>query len=135
MVWTSRSIRARYAILLFATAIQGLTPDQSDLASPRLLRLVLSTLLDSESDCGRAPTSIPIPSGEEDGVPREFFSTLGPDATPRVRPGTHRLPCVDILAVGLLDRPASPATHSLRRPDAVACGADRLILSLCRFQC
>jgi hypothetical protein len=130
-----RSMRAGYSILLVAMAIQGLTPDQSDLASSRLLRLVLSGLAGSRSDGGPAPSSIPTPRGQDDGVPGEICATVAAGVASRVRLDTGGPPHVHVLPVGILDHLTRSALHPLRRPRVVAWGADGLIPSLCRFRC
>jgi hypothetical protein len=131
-----RSTRAGFRILLVVMAIQGLTPDHSDLASSRLLRLVISGLVDSRSPDGApAPLPIPIPRGQEDGVPGEICATAAVHATLRVRLDVGGEPCVHPRPVGLVDRPSRSGCYLHSHPGAVVQGSAGLTLSLCRFLC
>jgi hypothetical protein len=130
------STRAGCCILLVAMAIQGLTPDQLNLASSWLLRLVLAEMVDSPSaDGDRAPSQTPSPLGQEDGAPDEIVSTVVHNATPRVRIDSDRWLPFDALPVDIRERPTRSALHSLHPPGVVVQGSDGLILSLCRLIC
>jgi hypothetical protein len=130
------STRAACCILLVAMAIQGLTPDQLNLSSSWLLRLVLAESGDSPSaDGDHAPTQIPSPLGQDDGASGEIVSTVVHVATPRVRIDCDRWFPFNALPVGLRVRPTRSALHSLHPPGVVVQGSDGLILSLCRLTC
>lgn len=131
-----RSIRVGYPILLVAMAIQGLTPDHGDLASPRLLRHVISELAGSRSaEGGPSPSPVSVPRGEDDGAPGEICTKVDVRALRRAgldagfRPWAGGSPMVGS------DRP----TRSVRVPRSilgvVVPGPDALILSLCRLLC
>jgi hypothetical protein len=129
-------IRAGYWILLVAMAIQGLTPDGSNVASSWLLRLVTAGLADSwVAGGGPAPSHTPIPRGDHGDVPGEIGSLARAGAALRIRLETGVRPCVDFLPVSLLDRLPRPALGSCDPPGTAMRGSDGLIPSLCRFLC
>jgi hypothetical protein len=122
--------RAGYWILLIAMAVQGLTPDYSNLASSLRFRLVCSGLADS-GGC----TPLPFPRGDLDGVPGEVCGEASAHDAPRVRLDADGRPCVRFLPGGLLDRPGRSAPLSSLPPGVVLRWPDGLIISLCRFVC
>jgi hypothetical protein len=128
--------RAVYGILLIAMAIQGLTPDYSNLASSWLLRLVTSGSADSRAaDGGSAPLPTPVPRGDHDGIPGEVCAEASDRDAPRVRVGAGDRPGAPFLPVGPLDRPSRSAPRPSIPPGVVTRGSDGLIPSLCRFLC
>jgi hypothetical protein len=122
--------RVGYPIVLIAMAIQGLTPDYSNLASSMLFRLVCSGLADP-GGC----TPLPIPRGDQDGVPGEVCGEASGRDVTRVRLDDDGRPCLRFLPVDLLDRPGRSAPLSSLPPGVVMRWPYGLIISLCRFVC
>lgn len=131
-----RSTRVRCQILLIAMAIQGLTPDHFDLASPWLLRLVTSEPVDGgTAGSGPAPTSLPIPGGQDGGVPGAICATSTLDLVTRDRLDPDGRPCLHGQPspfLGWWRRSTSPAC---RLPGLSPRGSEGLIPALCRFLC
>lgn len=127
--------RAGYWILLVAMAVQGLTPNSSNLASSLLLRLVCSGLADSRAVGGCSP--LPTPGGDRDEIPGEVCGEASDRDTTRVQLDADGRPCIRSLPVGLLDRPGRSALLSSPPlpPEVVMRWPDGLIISLCRFIC
>jgi hypothetical protein len=127
--------RAGSWFLLIAMAVQGLTPDCSNLASSMLLRLVSSGLADSRAAGGC--TSLPIPRGDHDEIPGEVCGEASDRDATRVQLDADGRPCIRFLPVGLLDRPgrSAPLSSPSLPPGVVMRWPDDLIISLCRFVC
>lgn len=131
-----RLTRAGYWVLLVAMAIQGLTPDDGNLASSLLLRLVSAGPADGTARRGDA-SSMPPPlhGGDDDDLPGEFCRTAAAGNVLRARldDGVRlRLP---FLSAGLLDRQNRSAPCSSLALGLVPRAPDGLIPSLGRFRC
>ena len=131
-----RTTRAGYWVLLVAMAIQGLTPDDGNLASSWLFRLV-SAGTGRRHGRGRRASSMPTPlrGGDDDGLPGEWCRTVAAEAALRGRLDVGSRLCLQFLPAGLLERPARSAPRSPHPPGLIRHGPDGLILSLCRFLC
>ena len=117
-------------------AIQGLTPDCANLASPWLLRIVTSGSVDGVAAAG-GKASMPTPLHDSDAgdAASEICQTVVAKSAPRVRlEDDHRL-CITFLAGGLRDRPIGSASRSHPSGCLVQRWPDGLIPSLCRFRC
>jgi hypothetical protein len=131
-----RLTRAGYWVLLVAMAVQGLTPDDGNLASSLLLRLVSAGPAGDmalHDDASSLPP--PLHGGDENGVPGAFCRTVAVGGALRVRldDGTRtRLP---FLPAGLLDRPNRSAPRSILAPGPVPLAPGGLIPALGRFRC
>jgi hypothetical protein len=132
MAKDGRSIGTGVRVLLVAAMIQGITPDDGDLASSWLLRFMARV-----SAGGRAADHGRMPPRRDDrgGAPGELCppATLGAAAGVRHdaggRTGGHFLP------VGLLERPGRSASGPLAPTNRPRRGSRGLIPSLCRFRC
>jgi hypothetical protein len=129
------STRAGYGILLVAMAIQGITPDYVNLASPWLLKLVISVSADDPAEGDPSPSPAPLDRNDGEGVPGEFCSKATAESALRVNLDTGGRLCVRYLPSALLDSPGRSATRSLHPHGVVQPGFDGSIPSLCRFQC
>jgi hypothetical protein len=130
------STRAGYWVLLVAMTIQGLTPDDGNLASSWLFRVVSAAPVD-DTAAGGDPASIPTPlrDGDDDGVPGEICRAVAAASSLRGRlDGGGRLR-IRFLPAGPLERPTRSAPRSLHPPGPGPRGPDGLIPSLCRFLC
>jgi hypothetical protein len=125
--------RVGYGILLIAMALQGLTPDCSNLASSMLLRLVSSGLAESRAADGCTP--LPIPRGDQDGIPGEVCGEASDRDATRVRLDADGRPCVRFLPVGLLDQLSRSAPLSSLLTSVVLRWPDGLNAPFCRFLC
>jgi hypothetical protein len=131
-----RSTRAAFRIALLVMAIQGLTPDYANLASPWFLRLVTAASVDGRAS-GDDLSSMPTPrNGSDDGgVAGEICQTVAAESAPRVRRDDDRRLRLPFLLAGLCDRPTRSAPRSLLSPVPVRRWPDGLMPSLCRFLC
>lgn len=122
--------------LLIAMAIQGVTPDDLDLASGRIIRLVQAGWAGPRPGReGTAPSGLTISGDRGHSAPRENGPTISPGvASPvrvadRVRTILHALPARTFLGTTRSD-PGTP-----RPCAAVAPWADGLIVPPCRLNC
>ena len=130
-----RSKWSGHAVLLFAMAIQGVTPDDRALASSRLLKLVATSTFDSRLTAGDpAPSPFGAPDDRENEIPGELSSMVATAASSRVRLNDDiRI----ILQVIVADRPEAHASFASRPfpPVNALTSKTGLILRLCRFLC
>lgn len=130
-----RSKWSGHAVLLFAMAVQGVTPDDRALASSRLLTLVANSTFGVRPSADTpSPSPFRVPDDREDEIPGELCSIAATDATSRVRLDDSLRIILQVIAV---ERPGVHARLATRlRPpiDALAPGPG-LICSLCRFLC
>jgi hypothetical protein len=131
-----RSTRAVYRIVLITTAIQGLTPDYSDLASLWLLRIVASTLVHGFAPVDGA-SSMPAPRRDRDdaGSAGAICQSEAVVSAPRVRLEDDRWLRILFLASGPCDRPLRSATRSLSSQRLVQRWSSGPTPSLCHFLC
>lgn len=124
-----------FGVLLFAMAIQGLTPDYASLASPWLLRLVSAWSM-GEAIAEGDPSSRPAPlRGDDAGDLDGSWGTVAAKAGARVRLDDDGPSLRSLLSAGFLERPAPPACPSHRPPRPAVRGPGGLISALCRFRC
>ena len=131
-----RSTRAGYRVLLVAMAIQGLTPDDGNLASSWLFRLVSAGPaggMVAGGDASSMPT--PLRGGDDDGLPGEWCRTVAAEAALRGRLDVGSRLCLPFLPAGLLERPTRSAPRSPHPLGLIRHGPHGLIPSLCRFLC
>jgi len=131
-----RSVLTR--VCLVAMAIQGMTPDAQDLASPvlsHILRAITAPAGPTGLDSARGD-SLPSPGPgrgtSRDETPDEVFDPVSAPARVAVRAPEEGRP--------RLGRPSSPLAGPSgctngARPARPAPGSDRLILVLCRLTC
>lgn len=113
-------------------AIQGLTPDYSNLASSWLLRLVSSGPADGRAADGDAA---PIPHGDEGDVPGAVGSMAAARPAQRGRLDAGGRIGIPLLPVEFLEQPGRTPPPSLHPPGIVPPGPDGRLSSLCRFLC
>jgi hypothetical protein len=131
-----RSARAGYGILLVAMAIQGLTPDDGNLASSWLLRLVSAVPTDDMAQDGQAPSMPTPPRGcDDDGVPGEFCRGVAAVTALRIRLDDGSRLRIYFLPAGLPDWPTRSGARSVYPAGLFLRGPNGLIPSLGRFRC
>ncbi len=130
-----RLIRGGYRVLLVAMAIQGLTPDGGNLASPWLLRLIGTGPADVTA--ARSDDARPTPLHGEDGddTSGNLCEAVAPAAAMRVRLQDGGRPCPSFSAADLGEWPRRPAPRSIPPSGPNLRGPHGLISSLCRFLC
>jgi hypothetical protein len=117
-------------------AVQGLTPDDGNLASSLLLRLVSAGPADGMARRGDAPSMPPpLHGGDDDSVPGEFCRTVAAVNALRVRLDDGIRLRLPFFPGGLLDRPIQSAPCSILAPGLALRAPDGLIPSLGRFRC
>jgi hypothetical protein len=117
-------------------AVQGLTPDDGNLASSLLLRLVSAGPADGmalHGDASSLPT--PVRGGDDNRVPGEFCRAVAAGNALRVRLDDGIRLRLPFFPGGLLDRPIQSAPCSILAPGLVPRAPDGLIPSLGRFRC
>ena len=110
-------------ILLIATAIQGVTPDSKDLASPKLFRMI-SSMLGSEFGLQDGDDSVP-----------DVYEPVRMDRGSRVHQPANKIPLRGPIAIGTFPEIFSPdvrpgASHRNDEPRPRG-----LIHSLSRLRC
>lgn len=125
---------AAYWILLVASAIQGFTPDRSDLSSSWLLGLI-SAVEDAGPSGDLASTSLPAPTDQAPGDMGELVAMVTRGAPVRGRSPADYWDQLHFLPTGPPEPPMASSSDRHRPPDDLATGADKRLPSLCRFLC
>lgn len=131
-----RSTRAGFRILLFAMAVQAITPDLRDLASSRLFRLVSSGLSPSRAPAGApTPSRTPVPLDQDDQSPDDSCGVIDAGAASRVRLETGARLRVQFLLADLPEHLGPLTLRASTVPGTAIWTVDRSNSSLCRFRC
>lgn len=130
-----RSIRGGYRVLLVAMAIQGLTPDGRNLASPWLLRLIGTGPAHVAAASSHDPRPTPLHGEDHDGTTGYFCEAVAPAAAIRVRLQDGEPSDALSPAGALVEWARRPSCRSIPPPGPISRGPHGLISSLCRFLC